>query len=219
MSAIAPMNRNGTVWGTISLYRKEKLKFSEEEFRRLEILASQTSLALSNCQTERGPGPLIDALTSLPNGYHFHLIFDQLVADAQKFDYPFAFMVFRIDDSKLRRRWGYVFGEEAIRSTAGFLKSEFRDNDLVVRYATDQFLAIVPRVDRSHAENLRSRLREELGHLRIPVRPATSVGLPLSVGLAMYPDDGLDLETLLGVSNWQAREDGNLRAVRPKAIT
>jgi diguanylate cyclase (GGDEF)-like protein len=219
ISAIAPMNRNGTVWGAISLYRKQKIKFSDEEFRRLEILSAQTAVALSNCQPEQGLSPLIDVTTGLPNGYHFHLMFDQLIADAQKFDYPFAFLIFGLDDGKLRRRWGYSFGEEAIRAAAAFLRAEFRDDDLLVRYAADQFLAVVPRIDRNHAEGLKSRLQSDLGGLRVPVRAGTTIALPLSIGLAMFPEDGQDLETLLGISNWQARGDSKLRNVGPRVLT
>jgi diguanylate cyclase (GGDEF)-like protein len=214
LSAIVPMNTNGVVWGAISLYRKTKTKFSEEEFRRLEIVASQTALALSNCHREGGSSPLIDSSTSLPNGYHLHLMFDQLTADAGKFDYPFAFLVFRLDDRKLRRRWGYIFGEDAVRAIAAFLKTEFRDNDLVIRYAADEFFAIVPRVDRVHAEGLKSRLQEGLNTLQVPIRAGTLVTLPVTVGLAMFPEDGQDLETLVSISNWQARE-GKLQAAQP----
>ena len=214
LSAIVPMNTNGVVWGAISLYRKAKTKFSEEEFRRLEIVASQTALALSNCHREHGSSPLIDSSTGLPNGYHLHLMFDQLVADANKFDYPFAFLVFRLDDRRLRRRWGYIFGEEAVRATSAFLKHEFRDNDLVIRYAADEFFAIVPRVDRVHAEGLKSRLLQGLSTLQVPIRAGMPVTLPVTIGLAMFPEDGLDLETLISISNWQARE-GTLQAANP----
>ena len=214
ISAIAPMNSNGVVWGAISVYRKQKAKFSEEEFRRLEIVASQTALALSNCHREQGSSPLIDNTTGLPNGYHLHLMFDQLAADANKFDYPFAFLVFRVDDRKLRRRWGYIFGEEAVRATAAFLKREFRDNDLVIRYAADEFFAIVPRVDRVHAEGLKTRLLQGLNALQVPIRAGTHAGLPVAVGLAMFPEDGQDLETLVSISNWQARE-GKLHTAQP----
>jgi diguanylate cyclase (GGDEF)-like protein/putative nucleotidyltransferase with HDIG domain len=207
MSAIVPMNSNGIVWGAISLYRKQKAKFSEDEFRRLEIVASQTALALSNCHREQGSSPLIDTSTGLPNGYHLHLMFDQLAADANKFDYPFAVLVFRLDDRRLRRRWGYVFGEEGIRVTASFLKREFRDNDLVIRYAADEFFAIVPRVDRVHAEGLKARLQEGLNTLQVPIRAGTHIGLPVTVGLAMFPEDGQDLEALVRIANWQAREN------------
>jgi len=214
ISAIAPLNCNGIVWGAISLYRKQKAKFTDEEFRRLEIIASQTSQALSNCHRESGSSPLIDSSTALPNGYHLHLMFDQLVADANKFDYPFALLALRLDSRKLRRRWGYIFGDEAMRATATFLKREFRENDLVVRYAADEFLAIVPRVDRVHAETLKARLQQNLGSLQVPIRAGVQMGLPITVGLAMFPEDGLDLETLIGISNWQARES-NVTTARP----
>jgi diguanylate cyclase (GGDEF)-like protein/putative nucleotidyltransferase with HDIG domain len=214
ISAIAPMNSNGIVWGAIALYRKQKAKFSDEEFRRLEIIASQTSQALSNCHREPGSSPLIDPPTGLPNGYHLHVMFDQLVADANKFDYSFALLAFRLDDRKLRRRWGYIFGDEAIRAAATFLKREFRENDLVVRYAADEFLAIVPRVDRAHAESLKERFQQGLSTLQVPIRAGNQIGLPVTVGLAMFPEDGLDLETLVGISNWQARE-GKLHKASP----
>jgi diguanylate cyclase (GGDEF)-like protein/putative nucleotidyltransferase with HDIG domain len=214
ISAIAPMNSNGIVWGAIALYRKQKAKFTDEEFRRLEIIASQTSQALANCHREADSSPLIDAATSLPNGYHLHLMFDQLVADANKFDYSFALLAFRLDDRRLRRRWGYIFGDEAVRALAAFLKREFRENDLVIRYAADEFLAIVPRVDRAHAEGLRVRFRQGLSALQVPIRAGNQIGLPVTVGLAMFPEDGLDLETLVGISNWQARE-GKMQTAQP----
>jgi diguanylate cyclase (GGDEF)-like protein/putative nucleotidyltransferase with HDIG domain len=206
ISAIAPMNANGIVWGAIALYRKQKIKFSEEEFRRLEIIAAQTSQALSNCHREPGSSPLIDTPTGLPNGYHLHLMFDQLVADANKFDYSFAVLAFRLDDRKLRRRWGYIFGDEAVRAAAAFLKKELRENDLLVRYAADEFLAIVPRVDRLHAEGLKVRFQHGLSNVQVPIRAGLQTGLPVTVGVAMFPEDGLDLESLVGISNWQARE-------------
>ena len=67
ISAIAPMNRNGIVWGAISLYRSLKVKFSEDEFRRVEVIASQTAIALSNCNAQEGLGSLVDPVTGLPN--------------------------------------------------------------------------------------------------------------------------------------------------------
>jgi len=134
-------------------------------------------------------------------------MFDQLVADANKFDYPLALLVIRLDDRKLRRRWGYIFGEEAVRAAAAFLKREFRETDLVIRYAVDEFFAIVPRVDRAHAESLKTRLQEGLSKLNIPIRAGTPIGVTVTVGLAMFPEDGLDLETLVGISNWQTREN------------
>jgi diguanylate cyclase (GGDEF)-like protein/putative nucleotidyltransferase with HDIG domain len=215
ISAIAPMNRNGIVWGVISLYRTLKVKFSEEEFRRVEVIASQTAIALSNCSTQAGLGSLVDPVTGLPNGYHLHLMFDQLVVDAQKFDYSFALIVFRLDDRKLRRRWGFTSGEEAVRAMANLLRREFRETDLLVRYASDEFFAIVPRVDRDHAEGLQARILNELLKIRIPARSGMQISVPSDAGLAMFPEEGLDVETLVAVAQWNLRRDTTLRMNAP----
>lgn len=218
ISAIAPMNRNGVIWGAISLYRVAKVKFTEEEFRRVEVIASQTALALSNCNAQEGLGSLVDPTTGLPNGYHLHLMFEQLVVDAQKFDYPFALIVFRLDDRKIRRRWGFTSGEEAIRATANLLRKEFRENDLLVRYAADEFFAIVPRVDRNRAEGLQARIQSELMKIRIPARSGMQINVPLEAGIAMFPEDGLDVETLVAVAHWQLRRDTTLRMGGPASL-
>ncbi len=207
ISAIAPMNRNGIVWGAISLYRKAKTKFSEEEFRRLEVIACQTALALSNCNAKDDLGSLVDPGTGLPNGYHLHLLFDQLVVDAQKFDYTFALIVFRLDDRKVRRRWGFTSGEEAIRAMANLLKKEFRENDLLVRYASDEFFVIVPRIERNRAEGLKSRIQEESTRIRIPARSGMHVNIPLEAGIAIFPEDGLDLDALAAVAHWHLHRE------------
>jgi diguanylate cyclase (GGDEF)-like protein/putative nucleotidyltransferase with HDIG domain len=221
ISAIAPMNRNGMIWGAISVYRVTDTKFSEKEFRHLEILASQTALALSNCSSRHGGGVLVDGSTSLPNGYHLHLMFDQLASDAQKFDYPFALMVFRVEERRIRRRWGFSVGEEAIRSIALWLRKELRDDDLLVRYSSDEFVAIIPRVDRAEAEGLKTRLESDFSMFHLPAGFQGNITLPLGIGVALFPEDGMDLEGIVGIAHWQLRRDiseskhqGSLRVPR-----
>jgi len=211
LSAIAPMNRNGSVVGSIALYRLERTKFTEEEFRRLELVASQTALALSKCSASNLSAGLCDPLTGLPNGYQLYLMFDQIATDANKFDYPFAILAIRLDDLKLRRRWGHMVGDEAVRAAAKYLAKELRETDLLVRYASDEFLAIVPRVDSNLAEGLKSRFQDDLDHFRFPVRPGSEVPLSVSIGIAMFGNDGTDLESLVTAAEWRMREDDELR--------
>jgi GGDEF domain-containing protein len=72
-------------------------------------------------------------------------------------------------------------------------------------------------MNREQAESLRSRLQNDLDHFHFAVRPDTEISLPASIGLAIYPEDGSDLETLVSVVQWRLREDRELRvAVRQK---
>jgi diguanylate cyclase (GGDEF)-like protein/putative nucleotidyltransferase with HDIG domain len=215
LSIIAPMNKGGVVLGAVSLYRKEKAKFTDDEFRRLELVASQTAIALSKCRSSERESGMVDKLTNLPNGFQLYLMFDQVASDAVRFDYSIALLTIRLDDLKLRRRWGHAVGDEAVRTVANFLTAELRETDLLVRYANDEFIVLVPRVDMDRAEGLKSRFQDELDHFKFQVRPGSAVSLPVSIGISMFPPDGSNLESLISIAEWRMREDAELRlAVR-----
>jgi len=92
------------------------------------------------------------------------------------------------------------------------LTKELRETDVLVRYASDEFIAISPKMSREAAENLKSRLQDDLDHFKFAVRALTGIPLNVSVGIAIFPEDGQDLDALLSVSEWRMRQDKELRA-------
>jgi diguanylate cyclase (GGDEF)-like protein/putative nucleotidyltransferase with HDIG domain len=213
MSIIAPMNRSNEVFGAISLYRKESTKFTDDEFRRLEIIASQTAILLAKSSKQADEANrLFDNLTGLRNGFQLYLMFDQVAMDAARYEYPLSLLCISIDDLKgIRNTWGHLSGDEVIRGVAQYLKAELRETDLLVRYAVDEFIAMSPKLSKNQAENLKSRLQNSLDHLRFAVRGQTDIPLKTSIGLATFPEDGTDLETLLSIAQLRTREDRDLR--------
>ena len=220
VSAIAPLNRQGEVLGAISLYRRDTNKFTEEEFRRLEIVASQTAVLLAKCNKRKADTPLLfDHLTDLPNAFHLYLMFDRVAMDAARYEYPLAILSMRLDEVKLiRQKWGPMSGDEAIRAAASYLRKELRETDVLVRYANDEFVAIAPNMSCESAENLKSRLQNELDHFRFAVRAATDIPLDTSIGIATFPEDGQDLDTLLAVAEWHVRQDRELRTAVKRRV-
>jgi len=220
MSAIAPMNRHNHVLGAISLYRKDSAKFDDEEFRRLGIVASQTAIMLAKSSKEiDGTQLLLDNLTNLPNGFQLYLMFDQVAMDAARYEYPLALFSINLDDIRnIRKRWGHLSGDEAIRASAQYLKNELRETDLLVRYAGEEFIAINPRMSREQAENLKSRLQNELDHFKFAVRGQTEIPLEVSIGIAIFPEDGADLEALLLTAELRVHEDRELRAAVRRGV-
>jgi diguanylate cyclase (GGDEF)-like protein/putative nucleotidyltransferase with HDIG domain len=220
MSAIAPMNRHNQVFGAISLYRKDSAKFDDEEFRRLEIVASQTAVMVAKSSKEiDGTQLLLDSLTNLPNGFQLYLMFDQVAMDAARYEYPLALLSINLDDIRnIRHRWGHLGGDEAIRATAQYLKNELRETDLLVRYAGEEFIAVNPRMSREQAENLKSRLQNDLDHFKFAVRDHTEIPLQVSIGIAIFPEDGGDLEALLLTAELRLHEDRELRAAVRRGV-
>jgi diguanylate cyclase (GGDEF)-like protein/putative nucleotidyltransferase with HDIG domain len=216
ISAIAPINTAGKVLGAISLYRKANEKFDEASFRRLEIIASQTAVALSNRFTDDETSLLTDSPTGLANGFQLYLMFDQIAIDAARYEYPLVLFSIHLDDLEVvRKRWGRSSGDECVKAAATYLSGALRQSDLLVRYGSDEFVTLNPKMNLEQAEALKSRLQNELDHFMFAVRGGAHIPLPASIGIASFPEDGSDIETLLSVAEWRAREDRQLRtAVR-----
>lgn len=208
ISAIAAMNRQGSVVGAITLYRREFTKFGEDEFRRLELVAAQTALALTKCRKpvlhER---VLFDAATGLPNADHIHLIFEQVVTDARKFDYELALMAIQLGDGADSGSWANTPGGDRVQPVAGYLAQQLRPTDLLVRYAEDELIAVLPRIEPEEADKLKTRFLEDLARLHDEIRPDLKGQLAVRVGVAMFPIHGTDLETLLGIAKWNMHQD------------
>ena len=172
LSAIAPMNDHGNIVGSLALYRQEKRKFTDQEFRHLEIIAGQTAIALHrSLNRDENQSALFDELTGLPNGYQMYLMFDQVAMDAQRYEYPLAIFAFQIEGlPEIKRRYGHLSSNEIVRFLARHLKTQVRDSDILVRYSEDQFLSLHPKMDRSQAETFKSRLQDSLDRQKIAVR-------------------------------------------------
>jgi diguanylate cyclase (GGDEF)-like protein len=208
-----PLNKEGVVLGALALYRKQKTTFSDEEFRRTEILASQTSLALMRvARTDDSDDLLVDPVTAVANGFHLYLMFDQVAIDADRYRYPLAFIAVRVEDlQSLRRKYGHLSVDETLRTVAKYLSTQMRDSDMLIRYSHDEFLILAPKLTREHADALMSRLQNDLDHYRFRVRSDVEIPIPVSMGFALYPEDGSKLETLIETAEWRLREDLRLR--------
>jgi len=214
MSAIVPLNRNGEVLGAIALYRKEQVKFTEQEFRQLELVASQTAIALSKCSAPEDDTPLVDSVTGLPNSLQLYLMFGQISTDADRYDYPLALFAIQLDEIRsVNRRWGTLSSNEAVRAVAKYLTAQLRETDILVRSTVDGLLALSPRMNSQQAEALKSRIQDDLERFRFTVRNDIEISMPASIGIAVFPQDGTELELLLSVADWRLRQDNELREV------
>jgi diguanylate cyclase (GGDEF)-like protein/putative nucleotidyltransferase with HDIG domain len=216
-SCIVPLNNSGVVFGALSIYRKERIPFTDQEFRRAEILASQASRALANLRNpDLHKNVLIDPVTGIGNACHLHLMFDHVAMDADRYSYPVTVIAMRLDElGSLGRRYGSLSVDEVLRSTTRYLLDQLRETDVLIRYADDEFVVVAPRMGREQGEKLISRLQDELDHFSFQVRSNITIPLPMSCGMAIYPQDATKLEMLIDSANRRLKHDVQLRkAVR-----
>ncbi len=154
-----------------------------------------------------------DVLTGLYNREYF----EQHVRSALDRGTCTSAAVLFIDVDDLKRAndtHGHLFADDILCYMAKLFLSTFRHTDVVARYGGDEFVVFVPSIER---EVLAKRLEKLFDALQYPYRNDTvQYRVSGSIGVAMYPDDGADYETLLRHADsalYEAKENGKGRYV------
>ena len=146
---------------------------------------------------------LTDQLTGLSNrGAILRRIEDRILQQRRRGDrWPFAVMFIDFDRFKaINDRFGHGVGDAVLKEVGQRLRGGVRVGDLVARYAGDEFVLLLESVDnRADAEAARAHLEAAM---RAPLDSLAGIApggfrAGASFGIALYPDDGQDTETLL----------------------
>ncbi len=125
-----------------------------------------------------------------------------------------AVMLLDLDQFKsVNDGMGHSVGDELLCGVARCLKQCLRVNDLLVRLGGDEFVIVVPDVD--DTRGLLTIVSKLHGGLSAPLRVgAREVRTTASIGVAVYPQDGEQLEQLLAHADtamYQAKRAGRAR--------
>ncbi len=161
---------------------------------------------------------LTDQLTGLSNrSAILHRIEERIVQQRRRGDErPFVVMFADFNRFKeINDRFGHDVGDAVLREMGARLRASARAGDMVARYAGDEFVLLLESVDsRADADAARAHLETAM---RAPLAALAGLGAPVnhgaSIGLALYPEDGLDTDSLLKQADLnmyarkQARDD------------
>jgi len=137
-----------------------------------------------------------DELTGLANRRLFKERFEQIIALSHRSNQSMALLFLDLDRFKtVNDSLGHAVGDEVLRETAGRLKTQLRDSDISARMGGDEFTLILPDTGADAAENVAKKVIESL--LAPYVYNDQQFILGTSIGIAIYPQDGEDADTLL----------------------
>lgn len=140
---------------------------------------------------------LHDALTGLPNRALFNDRVRQALAQAERQGQPFAVMVLDLDRFKhVNDTLGHQIGDRLLQAVGPRLFRALRKTDTLARLGGDEFAVLLPPVvDGRQAAVTAERLIESL--LQPFLIDGMNLDLGLSIGAALYPEHGTDLDTLI----------------------
>jgi diguanylate cyclase (GGDEF)-like protein len=144
---------------------------------------------------------LTDQLTGLSNrGAMLRRIEDRILQQRRRGDrWPFAVMLIDFDRfADLNERLGHAVGDAVLQEVGQRLRTGVRIGDIVARYAGDEFLLLLESVEnRADAEAAHAHLAATMREPLQSLAGLTDAAAEASFGIALYPDDGQDTETLL----------------------
>lgn len=168
-------------------------------------------------QSELRNAAFTDSLTGAWNRRYFTRYLDAAIAQSRIARQPMTVMIFDIDGFKhYNDSYGHAAGDEILIETVKLLKSVIRPSDRVCRVGGDEFAVIFyepkgPRGPESKplesVYQIATRFQKQICQHRFPKLAGEAQGtLTVSAGLASFPWDGHDSESLLEQADQLAME-------------
>ncbi len=152
-----------------------------------------------------------DSLTGLPNRLLFEDRLKMLLA-SRKRDNLLAVVLF-VDLDHFKRindTFGHTIGDQLLRDVAGRLQGALREGDTVARLGGDEFILLCPQT--GHPEYAKTVGQKVTDLFKVPfVIENHPIYVTPSIGIAFYPDNGTDTETLIknaDIAMYRAKEVG-----------
>ena len=193
-------------WGTLQGYGPFVRATQNESLLLLQVFMGITAimiLALAAVVAERDRVnaelrrlAVTDPLTGLANYRRLVSVLEAEIRRSGRTDRPFVVMLLDVDGLKrINDRHGHLVGSRALCRLAIALRRSCRAVDTAARYGGDEFAVVMPETNIEAGRRLALRIPERLAADRED--PPVTV----SVGMAVYPEDGSTAATLLSTAD------------------
>lgn len=195
----SPIFIDDKLWGIISIDSKNENAFSDKIVSIATYISKEISAAITNyieydksLQLSR-----YDALTGILNRSYFTQIFGAVLRKSIRYKENFILAVIDVDDLKsINDKFTHNAGDYALIEITKCISKFIRTSDIFARYGGDEFVLVFFNTDKKEVEDkLDSILHLLNDHLF--EYDSYNIELSFSYGLASFPDDALNLKSLI----------------------
>jgi diguanylate cyclase (GGDEF)-like protein len=197
--AVLPLIIANKAVGAMAIYSVETEFFHAEEMKLLTELANDISFAIDHIAKQEKLNYLAyyDELTGLANRSLFSERVAQYIRSSVRSGHKLALCLFDLERFKsINDSLGRLAGDELLRLAADWLSDYSQDVNLLARIDADHFAIVLPEISQDGPS---AYLIEKMGRAFNEHRfrlNNTDFRITTKVGIAVFPDDGSDADTL-----------------------
>ena len=207
-SITVPLKKLAQVAHSVSRQRTLAMRVPEADIAELHELGQDFNSLLDELEAwqahqRRENASLLhqathDALTGLPNRALFEARLDQAVTTGRLQEERFALLYLDCDRFKqINDTLGHAAGDDVLIALARRVQHQLRPMDLVCRLGGDEFaILLTPLLQESEAQDVVSRIQLAMAD-PVVLGDGRQLVAAISIGLAVYPDEGLTAGELL----------------------
>ncbi len=125
----------------------------------------------------------IDDLTKIFNKATFMDLLKNEIKRSIILDYSLALLIIDIDNFKgINDTYGHLAGDAVLEKLGSLLSNSLRKNDIVARFGGEEFIVLIPQVNKEQIFNLADKLREKIAGMKDKNIP----GITVSIGCSLY---------------------------------
>jgi len=155
-----------------------------------------------------------DDLTAMPNFRAFRERIDLEIERADRYPQHFGVLILDLDRFKAYNDdFGHLAGNDALQRVATAVRETLRTVDFPARYGGEEFAIILPETEAPAVAVIAERLRIAIEAIAAPKHGRL---VTVSIGSALFPEDGITAEALFQVADerlYEAKRLGRNRVV------
>ena len=158
-----------------------------------------------------------DHLTGVFNRRYLEETLERELLRATRKQLSLGIIMSDVDEFKrFNDRYGHATGDAVLRELGSLLRGHVRGEDIASRYGGDEFIIVLPDASQEVTLERAERLCEHARHLNIQFDGQALETITLSLGVAIFPKDGLTSTALLKVVDtalYRAKNEGRDRVI------